>query len=158
MPATYGKRNQPMKWQNVSASYSPAFIYNRAVLNFGFLSCHLITWFSGHLVEPVPPQSSPCKAWGPKALRKKGILNLRFFTWPYKVMWVNWWLPVTISYHPTKFGDHRRCRRGDFKFLIWHMTSCDRVIRESCDGFIMDFTLPYVSTLRRLVAIRLLEE
>ena len=45
--ATYGKGNQPIKWQNVSASYSPAFIENRAVFNVGFLILsfdHLIQW------------------------------------------------------------------------------------------------------------------
>ena len=42
-------------------------------------------------------------------------------------------------------------------FLIYHMTSCDHVIRESLD-FIMSFASPYVSALPSLAKKLYLEE
>ena len=47
-------------------------------------------------------------------------------------MWLHWWLPVTISHHTVKFDGQRPCRTGDIMFSIWHLTSHDHMIRESC--------------------------
>ena len=73
------------------------------------------------------------------------------------VIWVPGWLPVTISHHPAKFGGYRPCRRGYIVFLIWHVTSCDHVIKES-HNLILGFFSPHISTLQRLLTIRLLEK
>ena len=73
------------------------------------------------------------------------------------VMWVHGYLPGTISHHPAKFGGYMSCRRGDIMFLIWHMTSCDHVIKES-HNLILGFVSPHINTLQRLLTIHLLEK
>ena len=63
------------------------------------------------------------------------VLPLLFLMWPHDqvVMWLHGWIPLTLRYHPAKFGGHRSCRRGDIVFLIWHMTSHDHMVRGLCD-------------------------
>ena len=73
------------------------------------------------------------------------------------VMWVHGWLPVTIGHHLAKYGGHKPCRRGDKMFPIWHVTSCDHVIKES-RNLILGFVSLSVNTLQRLITIRLLEK
>ena len=62
------------------------------------------------------------------------VLPLLFVMWPHvqMVMRLHGWIPLTLSYHPAKFGGHRSCRRGDM-FLIWHVTSHDHMVGELCD-------------------------
>ena len=71
-----------------------------------------------------------------------------------RVMWLHGWLPDTISH---KLGGHKPCRKGDIKFSIWHVTSCDHVIREPCN-FILGFALTHVSSLQHLVILHLLKK
>ena len=66
-----------------------------------------------------------------------------------RVMWLHGWLPVIIGHHPAKFGGHRPCKRGDIMFSIWHVTSCDHVIKES-RNLIFGFVSSHISTLQRL--------
>ena len=47
---------------------------------------------------------------------------------------------------PAKSGGHRPSITGDIMFSIWHVTSCDHVIKES-HGLILGFLSPHVSTL-----------
>ena len=84
--------------------------------------------------------------WGPCTLQKRCYVvhfscNLTRVR-SQVVMWLHGWLPVTISHYPTKFGGHRPCRAGDIMFSIWHLTSCDPVIKES-HNLILGFVSPY---------------
>ena len=66
-----------------------------------------------------------------------------------------WWLHV-ISYHPVKFGVHKACEIGDKTFLIRHVTTNGRVIKEPSYFLSGDSSLQAI-TLLSLVAIGIVE-
>ena len=67
------------------------------------------------------------------------------------------WAPLTISHQSTMFGGYRSCGRGNIKFSISHVTSCDHVIRESSE-IMGEFPSPWVTILASVVVIGLAEE
>ena len=44
-----------------------------------------------------------------------------------RIMRLHKWVPLTISPQLVMFGGHRSYRRGDIKFSVCHVTSCDHV-------------------------------
>ena len=68
-----------------------------------------------------------------------------------------WVSSFIISLHPVKFGGHRLCAREGILFFVYHVTSRDFVVRESCDTR-GEFPSSLVTTLQNLVIIHLLKE
>ena len=71
-----------------------------------------------------------------------------------RVMWLHGWFPVPICHHPAKsggiglvednirfilhehiakFGGHTSSGGRNILFLVCHVTSCDQVVRGTCD-------------------------
>ena len=45
-----------------------------------------------------------------------------------KIMWLHRWFSLTISPLPPIFGGNRPCQRGDIKFSICHVNSCNEKV------------------------------
>ena len=134
-----------------SKSLRLQFLLKTKVRDFNLLCDYLIQWSCGSWVESLHPQSLPCQGWRPCTLQKRRYYVNNFscnltIVRSQEVVWLFRWLPVTIGHHPTKYGGHRLCRRGEIIFLIWHMTTCDHVIKES-RNLILGFVSLHVSTL-----------
>ena len=65
---------------------------------------------------------------------KEDMLHLYFFTSPHittlRIIWLYRGIHQTVRPKTTLFGGHRPCKRGEIKFSICLVTSCDqRIIR-----------------------------
>ena len=90
------------------------------------------------------------------SLAEEEIFYFWFVTCPHvttrsEVMW-HWWVSLNISLH-----GHKRCSREEISPFVFHVTSRDVVVRESCD-IMSEFPSSLVTTLQNLVIIGLLEE
>ena len=47
-----------------------------------------------------------------------------------KVIWLNWWDPVSLNHYSSRFVGNRSCGRWESMFLICYVTSCDQVIKD----------------------------
>ena len=96
------------------------------------LNVFFTTWFNSHLVLWVKHLYLPCLET--IGLAEKEILHFKFFMWIHMTAsWKNHVTPWLASCHHTspfcQVWWYRPCRRDDIKFSIWHVTSCDHVIR-----------------------------
>ena len=109
-----------------------------------FLICHVTSCDHGvtglcDIMGSSPHYKSPsCQVWWSKALckRRNFVFCLSLdLTWlrGQRVMWRYGWVSLVISDYPAKFGDHIPFGRRDIKLSICHVTSCDHVVRGSCD-------------------------
>ena len=64
---------------------------------------------------------------------------------------------LSLSLHPANFGGHRRCAREIISFFVYHVTSRNFVVRESCD-IMGEFPSSLVTAIQSLVIIDLFEE
>ena len=136
-------------------------------LSFQFVTwLHAIAWSEDNLTLWVsfPYHKLPlCQVWWPSTLwkRKYFVFNFsRDLMRPncHRVMWHYGRVPFIISLHLiAKFGGHRRCARKEILFFVYHVTSRDFVVRESCDTM-GEFPWSSVTTLQSLLIIELLEE
>lgn len=123
---------------------------SREVFNFELLIFHATIWFSRQ--ASITSQLS----LGTMNLAYKVILRFKFFTWrqrlsSQRVMWLDECFFVTISHHLANFDVHRLCGRENIMFSIWHVTTCDHIIRESCN-FILSLVSPLVNILQYWVS------
>ena len=123
---------------------------------------YLIQWTCGFMCGASSPSIITLPSLGPWFLWKRRYFVLNFSReltrlHSQRVMWLYRWLPVIMGHHPAKSGVHRPCRKEDILSLNWHMTSCNHVIRKSCN-FISGFASSHAITLLRLVAIHFLEK
>ena len=132
--------------------FNASFIASRSIFNFEFSICHVTTWFNSHLVLWVEPLHLP-------GLWKRRYYVLIFSCdltrlHSQRAMWLHGWFPVTIHHHPAKsagiglveekfhlilyqhsakFGGHTSSEGRNILFLICHVTSCDQMVRRTCD-------------------------
>ena len=130
-------------------------VANKAITNFGFLICHVVTWFNGNLFLLVEPLQ-PCG--------RKDI-TFQFFEVTSKDYVVKescdsmggFLLPC---HHFAKPGGIGLVEKKIFSILfIFQVETWPLPITwsEFCN-FIMGFASPYASTLQSLVVIHFLEE
>ena len=89
-------------------------------------------WVSPHYKSPS------CQVWWSQTLykRRNFVFHLsRDLTWlrGQRVKWHYGLVSLIISDNPANFGHHRPFGRGDTKVSIWHVTSCDHMVRGSGD-------------------------
>ena len=70
-----------------------------------------------------------------KDLAEEEVLSFGLVTWPHVITRseVHLTLRVSFSHHKSPPCQVLFCRRGDILFLFCHVTSCNHVVRGSCD-------------------------
>ena len=74
-----------------------------------------------------------------------------------RVLQLHYGLCFTICQHPAKFGGHTFSGGRKILFLDCHVTSCDQVVKGTCD-FMDAFTSPQVTSLPSFIARNLAKE
>ena len=121
---------------NILQSLVTISLLEKQIFHFKFVTLpHVITF--DFLDAILHHKSATCQVLWPYACPKRinYVFNLsRVHTWPLgpRVIWLNRWVPLTISHQLAMFGDDRPCEREDVKFSIFREIPRDHMIRESC--------------------------
>ena len=135
--------------------------------NFAFRLSLELMWLRGQRVVwhygwvPLIISLDPAKFGGTGVVQEKKF-RFSFVAWPHVTSWSEGHVTLWVSspYYKSRSCQvwwNRRCAREEISFFVCRLTSCDFVVRESCD-IVAEFSSSLVTTLQSLVIVDLLEE